>query len=157
MLDRDPAGQWTKTKNRHRQSGRKAVQRGKRSEGRPVEERAHPIIATIEPWHGFQVVVYTASAQAFAGDRLRPLWSRHVIAEPLQWGHAVWCADLDSDGDDELIIGQRDPNKPGAIGPKGRRLRLRHQTWGRPTRLRAIHDRRRRHGLRGRSGGRPGR
>ena len=46
------------------------------------------------------------------------LWSRQVIAEPLQWGHAVWCADLDADGDDELIIGQRDPNKPGATGPE---------------------------------------
>ena len=42
-----------------------------------------------------------------------------MIAEPVQWGHAVWCADLDSDGDDELIVGQRDPNKPGAAGPKG--------------------------------------
>ena len=42
-----------------------------------------------------------------------------MIAEPVQWGHAVWCADLDADGDDELIIGQRDPNKPGANGPKG--------------------------------------
>src|SRR5262249_17434591 len=26
----------------------------------------------------------------------------------LKWGHAVWCADLDGDGDDELIIGVRD-------------------------------------------------
>ena len=25
-----------------------------------------------------------------------------------QWGHAVWCADLDGDGDEELIIGVRD-------------------------------------------------
>ncbi len=49
-----------------------------------------------------------------------------MIAEPLQWGHAVWCADLDGDGDDELIIGQRDPNKPGIAGPaRARRLRVR--------------------------------
>ena len=48
-----------------------------------------------------------------------PLWSRQVIAEPLQWGHAVWCANLDDDDDDELIIGQRDPNKPGTAGPRG--------------------------------------
>ncbi len=42
-----------------------------------------------------------------------------MIAEPMQWGHAVWCADLDDDGDDELIIGQRDPNKPGTSAPRG--------------------------------------
>ena len=39
------------------------------------------------------------------------IWNRQVIAEPLQWGHAVWCVDLDADKDDELIIGQRDPNR----------------------------------------------
>lgn len=42
-----------------------------------------------------------------------------MIAEPVQWGHAVWCADLDGDGDDELIIGQRDPNKAGTNAPRG--------------------------------------
>ena len=47
------------------------------------------------------------------------VWSRQVIAEPVQWGHAVWCADLDGDGDDELIIGQRDPNKAGTNAPRG--------------------------------------
>ena len=36
------------------------------------------------------------------------LWDRHVIDDKLQWGHAVWCADLDGDGGDELIIGVRD-------------------------------------------------
>jgi hypothetical protein len=43
-----------------------------------------------------------------------------VVDEPVQWGHAVWCADLDGDGNDELIIGQRDRNpKPdkGLFGP----------------------------------------
>ena len=47
------------------------------------------------------------------------LWTRNVIAEPLQWGHAVWTANLDDDDDDELLIGQRDPNKPGTAGPRG--------------------------------------
>jgi hypothetical protein len=60
-------------------------------------------IATIEPWHGNQVVVYTPPA-----DPARKLWDRHVVDEQLRWGHAVWCADLDGDGDDELIIGVRD-------------------------------------------------
>jgi hypothetical protein len=63
-------------------------------------------IATIEPWHGEQVVVYTQTAVP------GKLWDRHVIDEQLRWGHGVACADLDGDGNDELIIGVRDdPNK----------------------------------------------
>jgi hypothetical protein len=70
-----------------------------------------PFIATIEPWHGHQVVVYTPPA---AGDP-KALWTRRVIDDRLRWGHAVSCADLDGDGVDELIIGVRDnlSNKPG--------------------------------------------
>jgi hypothetical protein len=59
-------------------------------------------IATIEPWHGYQVVVYTPPTKA--GE----LWTRQVLDDQLRWGHAVWCADLDGDGDEELIIGVRD-------------------------------------------------
>jgi len=63
------------------------------------------VIATIEPWHGNQVVVYTQPAEAGS------LWDRHVIDEQLRWGHGVWFADLDGDGIDELVIGVRDdPN-----------------------------------------------
>jgi hypothetical protein len=66
-------------------------------------------IATIEPWHGDKVVVYTPPADP------KGLWDRHVIDDKLKWGHAVWCADLDGDGADELIIGVRDnlSDKPG--------------------------------------------
>jgi hypothetical protein len=60
-------------------------------------------LATIEPWHGNQVVVYTPWAGVGA-ER----WDRHVLDEQLRWGHAVWCADLDDDGNDELIVGIRD-------------------------------------------------
>lgn len=70
-------------------------------------------IATIEPWHGHQVVAYAPPKD---GD---PLWRRKVIAAPTKWGHAVWCSDLDGDGDDDLIIGQRDPNPAASPGPKG--------------------------------------
>jgi hypothetical protein len=61
-------------------------------------------IATIEPWHGHQVVVYTPPAE----PSTRSLWKRRVLDDRLKWGHAVWCADLDGDGEDELIIGVRD-------------------------------------------------
>ncbi len=59
-------------------------------------------IATIEPWHGNQVVVYTEPTAA------GKMWDRHVIDEQLRWGHAVSCADLDGDGSDEIVIGVRD-------------------------------------------------
>jgi len=62
-------------------------------------------IATIEPWHGHQVVVYTPPA---AGAPAGSLWKRTVLDEELKWGHAVWCANLDGDADEELIIGVRD-------------------------------------------------
>ena len=59
-------------------------------------------LATIEPWHGDKVVVYTPPTEPSG------LWQRHVLDDKLSWGHAVWCADLDGDGGDELIIGVRD-------------------------------------------------
>jgi len=70
-------------------------------------------IATIEPWHGDQVVVYTRpevsdKPQVFDKTAKPSLWRRQVLDEQLKWGHAVWCADLDGDGDQELVIGVRD-------------------------------------------------
>jgi len=40
-------------------------------------------------------------------------------ASEVQWGHAVWCADLDGDRDEELIIGQRDKSKDPGRTPSG--------------------------------------
>lgn len=74
----------------------------------------HDYIATIEPWHGTQVVVYTRPAQP---DQL---WERKVLDEELHWGHAVWCADLDGDGGQELVIGVRDHKSPAV--PSGVRI-----------------------------------
>lgn len=111
-LEREKTGRWNKTKlgdgNQATSpfKGSSEVKVGKLADGRRY-------LATIEPWHGFQVVVYT---QPFTG---KGLWDRRVIDEPVQWGHAVWCADLDGDGDEELIIGQRDANKDATTRPKG--------------------------------------
>ncbi|MGF1579206.1 MAG: FG-GAP repeat domain-containing protein [Gemmataceae bacterium] len=56
-------------------------------------------LATIEPWHGNQVVVYT---QIQTGPK------RRVIDDRLQQGHAVACVDVDGAGIDEIIVGSRD-------------------------------------------------
>jgi hypothetical protein len=66
-----------------------------------------PSIATIEPWHGNQVVTY-----AFVGGKEG--WNRRVIDDHLRWGHAVWFANLDGEPGDELIIGVRDDPNPKA-------------------------------------------
>jgi hypothetical protein len=84
--------------------GASEIKQGKLKDGTPF-------IATIEPWHGHQVVVYTPPKKK--GE----LWQRQVLDDKLKWGHAVWCADLDGDGGDELIIGVRD-NLSKAAGEK---------------------------------------
>ena len=65
------------------------------------DRSAGAFVATIEPWHGNEVVVYVAHALGRQPNRF-------VIDKQLRWGHAVSCADLDGDGGDELIIGVRD-------------------------------------------------
>ena len=65
-----------------------------------------PVMATIEPWHGHQAVVYLP-----AGKADRPVeverWVRHVVDDDLAEGHLVWWADFDRDGMDELLVGFR--------------------------------------------------
>lgn len=55
-------------------------------------------LAAIEPWHGNQVAVYRKSP---AG------WVREVIDDSLVDGHTIVAADLDGDGNDEVIAGFR--------------------------------------------------
>lgn len=60
-----------------------------------------PFLATIEPWHGNEVVVYTPPADG------KGLWQRHVLDATLEDGHALGCVDLDGDGQSEIIAGYR--------------------------------------------------
>jgi hypothetical protein len=80
----------------HTNRGASEVRAGRLKNGRQF-------VATIEPWHGHQVVIYTPTAEVS-----KVPWQRMVIDEELRWGHAVWCADLDGDGNDEVIVGVRD-------------------------------------------------
>ena len=58
--------------------------------------------ATIEPWHGHEVVWYQRS---FATPE--SLWKRQVIDTTFSDGHALAVADLNRDGYDEIIAGHR--------------------------------------------------
>jgi Aldos-2-ulose dehydratase, beta-propeller domain/FG-GAP-like repeat len=57
-------------------------------------------LAAIEPWHGEEVAVY------FEGER-GGQWSRQLIDSSFHDGHALACADLDGDGNDEIVAGYR--------------------------------------------------
>ncbi len=56
-------------------------------------------LATIEPWHGNQVVVYRRKG---GSD-----WRRAPITDSLRDGHVLNVADFDGDGNDELLAGAR--------------------------------------------------
>ena len=118
MIDRDGRGDWTKTRigtgnqEASTSKGSSEVKVGRLRAARPTSPQSSPGTVT-RSWSILP-----------AKWRRRGLWSRHVIAEPLQWGHAVWCADLDGDGDDELIIGQRDANSPARRVRAARRVCL---------------------------------
>ena len=118
LLQRGKEGQWERTligegdQESSPSRGASEIKHGRLGSGGDY-------IATIEPWHGNKVVVYTRP------DGARPatgpwLWTRRVLDEELQWGHAVWCANLDEDEDEELVIGVRDSFSDTA--PRGLRI-----------------------------------
>jgi len=59
-------------------------------------------LATIEPWHGDKVAIYTHTDNNAASE-----WQRHVIDSTFQDGHAVEVGDFDGDGTDEVVAGFR--------------------------------------------------
>ena len=59
-------------------------------------------IASVEPRHGTQVAVWTES-----DPRSLNFGPRTVIDDTLSDGHALWVADVDGDGDDEIFAGHR--------------------------------------------------
>lgn len=101
LLDRGADGKWTRTKlaegdqvsrpNR----GSSEIKAGRLPGGKRY-------LATIEPWHGTQAVVYTQGADA--------KWERQVLDDTLRDGHGVWCANLDGKAGQELLIGWRAPD-----------------------------------------------
>lgn len=57
-------------------------------------------IFAIEPWHGNQIVEYRKG-------------HRTVMDDSLNDAHAIGAADLDGDGDDEIVVAQR--GAPGRV------------------------------------------
>jgi hypothetical protein len=117
LLKKDASGKWQNTRigeGNQKTSPNRGASEIKHGLLGKSGENAGDYIATIEPWHGHQVVVYTKPT----ADRPGPgngLWNRQVLDEELKWGHAVWCANLDDDEAQELVIGIRDD-----LGPERR-------------------------------------
>jgi hypothetical protein len=76
-----------------------------------LEDRRY--VASIEPWHGNQLVIYT---------KQRGKWVRDVIDDSLVEAHTVLTADFDGDGREEVIAGFRGQGRSVHIyhSPDGR-------------------------------------
>ena len=80
-------------------------------------------VATIEPWHGNEVVVY------YRGGNPRTT-IRRVLDDHLRWGHAIKFSDLLGDKSDFVIAGVRDnPTKDDKFTEK-RGVRIYRNTDG---------------------------
>lgn len=68
-------------------------------------------VASIEPMHGNQLVVYASSG---SDDDSLP-WPRHVVDDSLHEGHALAMGDLLGTGSDQIVVGWRAMRNPGAV------------------------------------------
>ena len=108
LLNKTTAGKWQRRLVGAGNQDNPASNRGA-SEIKLGHGGTERFLATVEPFHGHQIVIYTPVKDDKA------LWHRQVIDDQLKWGHAVWPADLNGDGTDEVIVGVRDDKsqKPG--------------------------------------------
>lgn len=101
LAERD--GKWSA--NRLTDHGAGEVRAGRRPDG-------GRFIATVEPMHGHQVVIYPEREKAFS--------TRFVADATLNQGHALATADFLGTGSDQVVAGWREPAKDG--GKVGIRL-----------------------------------
>jgi hypothetical protein len=78
--------------------GSSEVHLGKLADGRLF-------VATIDPWHGSEVAVCVGKEPGRLSGG--PDLARTVLDDTLADGHALWVADVDGDGNDEVFAGHR--------------------------------------------------
>jgi len=101
-------GAWSKVKLGTGAAGKSANQRGAGEIKLGHLKGGVTFIATVEPMHGTALVVYRRPKQ------FGKLWSRQVIDSGFRRGHALWIADVDGDGSDEIVFGHSNtPKVPG--------------------------------------------
>lgn len=93
-------GQWTSRALEGVRGGGE-IRMGRRADGTRI-------LATVEPMHGNLVALYTENA---GGS-----FSRRVFDDSLNQAHALAVADLDGDGEPEVICGWREKDEKGETG-----------------------------------------
>jgi len=66
-------------------------------------QRGKRFLAAVEPWHGNEIVVYAQNGAK---------WDRKVIFDGMTEGHEVALADLNGDGLDDVVAGDRNSKSP---------------------------------------------
>lgn len=99
LLDRDSGGKWARRQLGSGFQGEEIRGAGEIKLGRLASGKRY--IATVEPWHANHIVIYSEP------DTPRKPWKRTPVVERMNGGHALWTADLDGDGDQELAFGWR--------------------------------------------------
>ncbi len=87
--------------------------------GRAKDDRpggAKRFFATIEPFHGNKVVVYTPPTSGAAATEPSAPWSPRLLDDSLNGGHALACGDLLGTGGDQIVSGWRLKDKSGKVG-----------------------------------------
>jgi len=74
--------------------------------GHPSTSDRNVFLATIEPWHGNQLVLYS-TLTVLTEPPIRSGYTREVLDTAIVDGHALVTADLDGNRIDEIIVGQR--------------------------------------------------
>ena len=66
-------------------------------------------IAAVEPFHGNDLVVYREN---------NGRWSRTLLTDALNQGHALGVGDFNADGREDVAVGWRNPDAEGHVGVK---------------------------------------
>ncbi len=107
LVQRTADGGFSVTEISKGSMGERPAQRGS-GEVKQGQLGSQIMLATIEPMHGNQVVVYL-------GQKLNKHMQRVVLDESLAQGHAIWCADFDGDGRDEVVAAHREAKADGSL------------------------------------------
>lgn len=67
-------------------------------------------IAAVEPFHGNDLVVYRDAGEG--------KWTRTLLTDSLNQGHALGVADFNGDGLEDVVVGWRNPDAEGHVGVK---------------------------------------
>lgn len=103
---------WEKIKIDSGMPGKKPKEMGASEIKNSMLPDGRMLIATIEPMHGTSLVVYRQSKT----DPNK--FERQVLDDTFKRGHALWMADVDGDGMDEIIVGHSD-TAPGENRKRG--------------------------------------